>query len=195
MNVKAIKQNNASYGRLAAVLALILMASVPPAWAREHKTAAPTVQVASKLSFQGKSPADMVLHQVDGKSYLYVRLAGDEGVVVVDVTHPDKPKTVSSLQSSSMVSATRLAIEKDVALVSGGTRDAGPATSDSDHLTVWDISEAGAPRVVQDFQGVKKVIEDARGYIYILDREALWVVSDKPEQPSGEDNMLLGIFG
>lgn len=195
MNVKAIKQNNVSYGRLAAVLALILMASVPSAWARGHKTAAQAVQVASKLSFQDKSPADMVLHQVDGKSYLYVRLAGDEGVVVVDVTHPDRPKTVSSLQSSSMVSASRLAIEKDVALVSGGTSDAGAATSDNDHLTIWDISKAGAPRVVKDFQGVKKVIEDARGYIYILDREALWVVSDKPEQPSGEDNMLLGIFG
>jgi len=195
MNVKATKQINASFGRLAAVLALILAVSVPSAWARGHKPATQAVQVVGKLSFQGSSAADMVLHQVDGKSYLYIRLAGDEGVMVIDVTHPGKPKTASSLKSSSMGSVKGLAIEKDAALASGGTRDAGPATSDNDRLTVWDISQAGAPRVVQEFPGVKKVIEDARGYIYILDRETLWVVRDKPEQPAGEDNMLQGIFG
>lgn len=194
MNFRAIKQNN-DYARRVAIMVVMLTAALPSAWARQQKSTDQAVQVVSQLSFQGKSAIDMVPHQIDGKSYLYVRLAGDDGVLVIDVTHANKPKIVSSLQSSGMVSASRLEIEKDVALVSGGAQTTDSAPSDNDHLTVWDISKAGTPRVVQEFPGVRKVIEDARGYIYILDRESLWVVRDKPEQPAGEDNMLLGIYG
>jgi len=194
MNFRTIKQNNA-YGRRVAIAVVMLTAALPSAWARQQKSSDQAVQVVSQLSFQGKSAIDMVPHQIDGKSYLYVRMAGDDGVLVIDVTHANKPKIVSSLQSSGMVSASRLEIEKDVALVSGGAQTTDSASSDNDHLTVWDISKAGTPRVVQEFPGVRKIIEDARGYIYILDRETLWVVTDGPEQPAGEDNMLLGIYG
>ncbi len=194
MNIRAIKQSN-SHKQRVAIMVVMLTAAMPSAWAREHKPTAQAVQVVSKLPFQGKSAIDMVPHQIDGKSYLYVQLAGDDGVLVVDVTRANKPKIISSLKSSGMVSASHLAIEKDVALVSGGSQPAESASSDNDHLTVWDISKAGAPRVVQEFPGVRKVIEDARGYIYILDSEALWVVRDEPEQPAGEDTMLLGIYG
>lgn len=194
MNFRAIKQNN-DYARRVAIMVVMLTAALPSAWARQQKSTDQAVQVVSQLSFQGKSAIDMVPHQIDGKSYLYVRMAGDDGVLVIDVTHANKPKIVSSLQSSGMASASRLEIEKDVALVSGGAQTTDSAPSDNDHLTVWDISKAGTPRVVQEFPGVRKVIEDARGYIYILDRESLWVVRDKPEQPAGEDNMLLGIYG
>jgi hypothetical protein len=195
MKIKKIQNNYMRHVRRAALVAVMLTAALPPAWARGHKPAAQAVQVVSKLPFQGKTSADMVLHEVDGKSYLYVRFGGDAGIMVVDVTHPDKPKTVSSLQSSSASSARGLAIEKDIALVTGGAFDAGPATSVNDHLTVWDISDAGAPRIVQEFAGVKRVIEDARGYIYILDGEALWVVADKPDEPAGQDDMLAGTLG
>ena len=194
MKFRAIKQNNA-YARRVAIMVVMLTAALPSAWARQQKSTDQAVQVVSQLSFQGKSAIDMVPHQIDGKSYLYVRMAGDDGVLVIDVTHANKPKIVSSLQSSGMVSASRLEIEKDVALVSGGAQTTDSASSDNDHLTVWDISKAGTPRVVQEFPGVRKIIEDARGYIYILDRETLWVVTDGPEQPAGEDNMLLGIYG
>jgi len=194
MNFRTIKQNNA-YARRVAIVVVMLTAALPSAWARQQKSTDQAVQVVSQLSFQGKSAIDMVPHQIDGKSYLYVRMAGDDGVLVIDVTHANKPKIVSSLQSSGMVSASRLEIEKDVVLVSGGAQTTDSASSDNDHLTVWDISKAGAPRVVQEFPGVRKIIEDARGYIYILDRETLWVVTDGPEQPAGEDNMLLGIYG
>lgn len=194
MNFRAIKQNN-DYARRVAIMVVMLTAALPSAWARQQKSTDQAVQVVSQLSFQGKSAIDMVPHQIDGKSYLYVRLAGDDGVLVIDVTHANKPKIVSSLQSSGMVSASRLEIEKDVALVSGGAQTTDSAPSDNDHLTVWDISKAGTPRVVQEFPGVRKVIEDARGYIYVLDRESLCVIRYKPEQPAGEDNMLLGIYG
>lgn len=194
MKFRAIKQNNA-YARRVAIMVVMLTAALPSAWARQQKSTDQAVQVVSQFSFQEKSAIDMVPHQIDGKPYLYVRMAGDDGVLVIDVTHANKPKIVSSLQSTGMVSASRLEIEKDVALVSGGAQTTDSASSDNDHLTVWDISKADAPRVVQEFPGVRKVIEDARGYIYILDRESLWVVRDKPEQPAGEDNMLLGIYG
>ncbi len=193
MNIRAIKQNKL-YARQAAIVALMLAATLPSAWAKQ-KSSAPAVEVVSKLSFQGKTALGMVPHEIDGKSYLYVQLAGGDGVLVVDVIHANKPKIVSSLESSGMVSASHLKIEKDVALVSGGTQSMDSVSSDNDHLTIWDISKAGAPRVVQEFAGVRKVLEDARGYIYILDREALWVVRDRPEQPAGEDDMLLGIYG
>jgi hypothetical protein len=197
MNRNTIKQKTRrSKARLFAMFALMLSATLPSAWAKDNKRAEQDVRVVGKLSFEGNSPSDMVLHETDGKSYLYVRLNGHGGVVVVDVTRPDKLKIVSALPSSSKAPTKRLELEKDVAIVGGGTGDTSHGEYRNDHLTLWDISNPGAPRILQEFLGVKRIIEDARGYVYILDEQGLSAVSDSTKRPDTDQNYnLMGIYG
>ena len=49
-------------------------------------------------------------------------------------------------------------------------------------------------RVVQTFSNFKTFISDARGYIYVLGQQELWIVADQqPATPP--DNSLMGIYG
>jgi hypothetical protein len=56
----------------------------------------------------------------------------------------------------------------------------------ADDLVLWDLSNPAAPRVVQKFSGVVKWLQDERHFIYVLNGDGLWVVSEpgdrQPEQ-------------
>jgi len=197
MNHETSKQRtfNRKARILAAVLVLAFSAAMPSAWAKSKKPAAQAVQVVDTLSFEGQSAADMVLHENNGKPYLYVRLAGDGGVIIVDVSHPKKLKTVGSLQSANKEPVGGLAIAKDAALVVDATSNNSRTEYNSDQLTLWDISKAGVPRIVQEFHGVKTVIEDERGYIFVLDQHGLSAVSDSAHHPVDEENANVMGYG
>jgi hypothetical protein len=53
--------------------------------------------------------------------------------------------------------------------------------SNNDDLVVWDLSNPAAPRVVQKFSGVVKWLQDERNFIYVLNGDGLWVVSEPEE--------------
>ena len=181
--------------RVLTVLVLMFSASLPSAWAKTRKPAPQAVQVVDTLSFEGKSAADMVLHETNGKPYLYVRLAGDGGIIVVDVTHPEKLKIVSSLQSPDKQPAGGLEIARDAALVVDGTSRNSRTEYNNDQLTLWDISKAGVPRIVQEFHGVKTVVEDERGCIFVLDQRGLSAVSDSARHAADEENRNVMGYG
>jgi hypothetical protein len=56
-------------------------------------------------------------------------------------------------------------------------------TSDED-LVLWDLSNPAVPRVVQKFSAVVKWLQDERNFIYVLNRDGLWVVSKPAARPS-----------
>lgn len=162
-------------------MAAFIASALLPAWAKDHSL----VKVAGKLSMEGKSPADMMLHENGGKSYLYVRLQGGE-VMTVDITRPEKPRLVSSLQSATR--ADRMMFTQNAVVTSTSGPSAAPS---QDRMTIFDISKAGSPRIVQEFSGVRRVIEDQRGYMYVLDGQALWVISNISQPSADEKNYAI----
>src|SRR5262249_10562357 len=47
-------------------------------------------------------------------------------------------------------------------------------------LVFWDMSNPAAPRAVQKFSNVVKWLQDERNFIYVLNNEGLWIIS-QPE--------------
>lgn len=167
------------------ILLLILGASVPGAEAKDHKPrTSATVKVVATMSFDNKPPADMLIQQIKGKPYLFVQLANAQGVVVVDISKPDKLKIVSSLSGPGASGDSQLSIDGNAATV---TAVASPASAAKGELTLWDISEPGNPREVQRFSGVVRVLRD-HNYTYVLNQDGLWVVFNNQTQPADDDN-------
>jgi hypothetical protein len=52
----------------------------------------------------------------------------------------------------------------------------------TDDLVLWDLSNPVAPRVVQKFLGVVKWLQDERNFIYVLNGDGLWVVSEPADR-------------
>ena len=173
------------------ILLLTLGAFVPGAQARDKKPhTSAAVKVVANMSFDNKPPADMLIQRIKGKPYLFVQLANAQGVVVVDISKPDKLKIVSSLSGPGEVN-----IAGNAATVTAVVDQAGSSSAANGELILWDISEPGNPREVQRFSGVVRVLHD-RNYTYVLNQDGLWVVSDKQSQPADDDNnWLLSIQG
>jgi hypothetical protein len=132
------------------------------------------VKIMARMSFENQEPADMLQQQVGGKSYLYVQLAGDQGIKVVDVGKPKSPRIVSEMPVSG--AARQMALTGNAGLMS--SQPIEPSPRSSDEVTFWDLSDPKNPQIVQRFTQVVRVLEDNRGYTYVLNRDGLWVVRD-----------------
>lgn len=198
MNPEIFNHSSARrHTRRLATLFLLLCASLPAAQAKDKKLhSSAVVKVVANMTFDNKLPADMVIQQVKGKSYLFVQLANAQGVVVVDISKPNKLKIVSSLSGPDAGGANELSINGNAATITSVAADASSPAANKGELVLWDISDPGNPRVVQRFTGVVRVLHDERNYTYVLNQDGLWVVYDNQEQPAHEDsNWLLGIYG
>ena len=51
---------------------------------------------------------------------------------------------------------------------------------------LWDVSNPVAPREVQKFTGVVKWLEDERNFIYVLNGDGLWVISEPTDRQAEE---------
>ena len=66
------------------------------------------------------------------------------------------------------------------------------SSNSDDDLVLWDLSNPGAPRVVQKFSGVAKWLQDDRDFVYILNGEGLWVVSKPADRRESESSESFG---
>ena len=61
-----------------------------------------------------------------------------------------------------------------------------PAAPDRDKtlpdLVLWDLSNPVSPRVVQQFSGVVRWFEDERDFMYVLNNDGLFVISNPAER-------------
>ena len=195
MNPKAVHPRAQLWRSRCLATFFVLCACLQAAQAKDRKghTSA-AIKVIANMTFDNKPVADMLIHEVNGKPYLYVQLANAQGAVVVDISKPNKLKIVSSMPAPDSADATGLSINGNAAMMT-----AVPASEPANkgELVLWDISDPSSPRVVQKFSGVVRVLRDGRDYTYVLNQEGLWVVSDKQKQKESPDdnNWLMGIYG
>jgi hypothetical protein len=186
--VKNVRRRLAKFSSAAsAVLATVLLAS-GGASAKNHKvtTSDTHADVVAHISFPGLSAVDMAMQKkVNDKYYLYVQHSKDQGISIIDISRPAQPKTVGVIPWPDPVVSSRMNVTGDLAIIAETGALPMRGTSNDD-LVLWDLSNPAAPRVVQKFSGVVKWLQDERNFIYVLNGDGLWVVSNpadrQPEQ-------------
>lgn len=174
-----------------ALLAMVLLVS-SGASAKERKTkeSGNQAHVVAHLSFGGLSAIDMaVLRKVNDKYYLYVQHSKDQGISIVDVSKPDQPKAVAVIPWPDPAPSSRMNVTGDLAIIA--ETDVQRRSSFNDDLVLWDLSDPAAPRMVKKFEGVVKWLQDERDFVYVLNAEGLWIVSNpdnRAKQTQSSDN-------
>jgi hypothetical protein len=165
-------------------LALLLGMVIPNAWAKQPKQSSSSATVVAHLPFEGKSSQDMAMETQGSKRYLYVLHGEQQGVSVLDISNPRKPRVIGSAASPDPATNH---LDASGALV---MLSALPATSASapDDLVLWDTSQPASPKVVKRFANVNKVLSDNAGFTYVLNNEGLWVVSSASTNHADNNN-------
>jgi hypothetical protein len=121
----------------------------------------------------------MFLQQEGTRQFLYVQQSSQQGVTVIDISKPERPKVVNqvALENLTMVSFGLAIFETPensatvgVSLAAGnaeGPRESGVLES----VRVLDVSDPAHPRTVQNFDGVTSILQDsARNLFYVANR-------------------------
>jgi hypothetical protein len=166
-----------------AILASVLLGSgAASAKDRKPKGSDNQAQVVGHISFAGLSDVDMAMQKkANDKYYLYVQHSKGEGISIIDISKPALPKVVAVIPWSDPAASGGVNLTGNLAIVAES--DVLPVRGiRSDHdLVVWDLSNPASPRVVQKFSGVVKWLQDERNFVYVLNGEGLWVVSEPPD--------------
>lgn len=173
---------------LVALLMAVLTVSVGSASAKEHKMkkSENEAQVVAHISFSGLAVVDMAMQRkVDDKYYLYVQHSKGEGVSIIDVSKPSQAKTLGVISWPDPAASSRMNVTGNLAIIAESQMLPMQSSTYNDDLVLWDLSNPAAPRVVQKFTGVVKWLQDERNFIYVLNGDGLWVVSE-PEDSKPE---------
>lgn len=171
-----------------ALLTTVLLVS-GGASAKEHKVKRSDDQahVVAHISFSGLSAVDMAMQKkVNDKYYLYVEHSKDQAISIIDISKPAQPKAIGVIPWPDPAVSSRMNLTGDLAIIAESQGLPMPSNTSNDDLVLWDFSNPAAPRVVQRFSGVVKWLQDERNFIYVLNGDGLWVVSEpadrQPEQ-------------
>jgi hypothetical protein len=169
-----------SSSTLALLLTVMLVIAVSNASAKEHKPRGYDAEshVVAHVAFGGLSVVDMAMpRKVNDKYYLYVEHSRDQGISIVDISKPTRPRAVAVIPWPARDLSGRMSMTGNLAIIAEtGDLQTDGTTSNHD-LVLWDLSNPIAPRVVQKFSGVVKWLQDERNFIYVLNGEGLWVIS------------------
>jgi hypothetical protein len=170
-----------------AVVVPLLLAS-GDASAKGHKTKGSETQnyVGAHLSFTGLSDIDMEMQRkLNGAYYLYIQHSQEEGISIIDISHPVHPKMVGTIPPANQTTSGTLNVMGDLAIVSESNVPSTKNNASTRNLILWDTSNPATPREVQRFAGVVRWLEDDRNFIYVLNGDGLWVLSPPEEdEPS-----------
>jgi hypothetical protein len=185
MNKIPRSRNSALRGLIAVALVALGSANT---WAKGHAKDTHSVEVVQNLPFDS-SPTDMKLEQAGRKSFLRIHFSNAPETLLVDVTQPEKAANVAP----SKLSEERSEINQSLVMV-GMPAAASTRQPAGEEFVVWDISHPKHPRQVQTFTDVYRIIEDQRGYIYVLQRNGLSIVrsKDKRDNNSVPDYSIFG---
>jgi hypothetical protein len=175
--------------RTLALLTAVLVMAVSSASAKERKPKGYDAEshVVAHISFSGLSAVDMAMQRkVNDKYYLYVEHSKDQGISIVDISKPTQPKAVAVIPWPDPDLSSRMSLTGNLAVIAETEILPMHSRTSTDDLVLWDLSNPVAPRVVQKFSGVVKWLQDERNFIYVLNGDGLWVVSEpadrRPEQ-------------
>ena len=176
-----------------ALLVTVLLASGgASAKNRKAKGFENQAHVVAHISFTGLSAIDMaVQNKGNDKVYLYVQHSQSQGISIIDISKPAEPKVLGVISWPDPAMSSRMNVTGDLAIIAE-TGDPAMRSTSNDDLVLWDLSNPAAPPVVQKFSGVVKWLQDGRNFIYVLNRDGLWVVSRpadrQPEQTESSNN-------
>jgi hypothetical protein len=168
---------SANVAVLFTIVFVVVLGSVS---AKERKSKPPrnASRVVAHISFGSLSTVDMAMQEQDGeKRYLYVQHSRDEGISVVDVSAPAKPKVVRVIPWPDPAVSSHMNVTGNLALITETAALPAHSTSFTNDLVIWDLSNPGAPQVVKRFSAVIRFLEDSSNFIYVLNSEGLWVIS------------------
>lgn len=158
--------------------------AITGATAKEHKpkTSANESQVVAHLSFNGQTAVDMAMEkEINNRTYLYVQHSRDEGISVIDVTQPSKAKILGVVSWPNSAVASRMNITGRLGIITESVAVPNRDKTLPD-LVLWDLSNPVSPRIVQQFSGVVRWFEDERDFIYVLNTDGLFVISNPAER-------------
>jgi hypothetical protein len=190
MKISRSRFANLSSMTLALLSAVLLVSGGASAKERKTKRSDNQAHVVAHISFSGLSAVDMTMQRkVNDKYYLYVQHSKDQGISIVDISKPDQPKAVAVVQWPDPAASNRMNVTGDLAIIA--ETNVQRRSNSNDDLVLWDLSNPAVPRVVQKFEGVVKWLQDERDFIYVLNAEGLWVVSNpenRPKQTESSDS-------
>jgi len=128
----------------------------------------------------------MFLQQEGRRQFLYVQQPSQQGVTVIDITRPERPKVVSQVPLENLImvgsglaifEAPENSATTRTSVVTGNAEDPrGNAVLKS--VRILDVSDPTHPLAVQNFDGVTSILHDsARNLIYIANGDGVWIVS------------------
>lgn len=188
---RLIKFNSAA---VAVLITVFLVSGGASAKNHKVKTSDNQADVVAHISFPGLSAVDMAMQRkVNDKYYLYVQHSKDQGISIIDISKPAQPKTIGVIPWPDPAVSGRMNVTGDLAIIAGTADRPMRGSTSNDDLVLWDLSNPGAPRVVQKFSGVVKWLQDERNFIYVLNGDGLWVVSKPPDhKPEQTDSSYSG---
>jgi len=140
-------------------------------------------QVVAHMSFSGLSAVDMTMQRtVNDKYYLYVEHSKGQGISIIDISKPAQPKAVGLIQWPDRALWSRMSLTGDLVIIAESKVPPMHSSTSTDDLVLWDLSNPAAPRIVQKFSGVIKRLQDERNFIYVLNGDGLWVVSEPADR-------------
>jgi len=169
------------------VLAVGTLLSTPGADASDSDSYPSYLQakVIAHLPLSGGAQ-QMFLQQEGRRQFLYVQQPSQQGVTVIDITKPERPKVVNQvlLENLTMVSFGLAIFETPENSATAGASLAtgnaeGPRGSGVlESVRVVDVSDPAHPRTVQSFDGVTSILQDsARNLLYVANGDGVWIVS------------------
>lgn len=188
-----IKSRFVKFSSMALALLTTVLFVSRGASARDHKVKGSDnqAQLVAHISFAELSAVDMSMQKkVNDKYYLYVQHSKDQGISIIDISKPTQPKAVGVVPWPNPAVSSRMNLTGDLAIIAESEAQPMRSRASNDDLVLWDLSNPATPRVVQKFSGVVKWLQDERNFIYVLNGDGLWVVSEPAErQPdSGTDS-------
>jgi hypothetical protein len=183
--IRTIKCIEFSSLTLALLLTVVLVMAVSNASAKERKPRGYDAEshLVAHISFSGLSAVDMAMQRkVNDKYYLYVEHSKDQGISIIDISKPTQPKAVAVIPWPEPDLSSRMSLTGNLAVIAETEILPMRSSTSTDDLVLWDLSNPVAPRVVQKFSGVVKWLQDERNFIYVLNGDGLWVVSEPADR-------------
>jgi len=179
------------FNSMALALVTTVLIATSGASAKDHKskTVDTSARVVAHVPFAGLSTVDMTMQtKTNGKYYLYVQHSKDQGISIVDISKPEQPKAVGVVPWPNPAASSRMNVTGDLAIIAENATLPPRRSASDDDLEFWDLSNPAAPRVVRKFSGVIKWLQDERDFIYVLNGDGLWIVSQPADQKPGKND-------
>lgn len=172
---------------LAIAATILLAASSASAKIHKEKVSENSAHVVAHLAFNGTPVIGMAIQKrADGTYYLYVEHSRERGISIVDVGKPEQPKIIAVKPWPDTALSNRMSLTGDLAVIDESEVAAAQGSSPRNELVLWDVSNPAAPREVQKFTGVVKWLEDERNFIYVLNADGLWIISEPTDRQAEE---------